>query len=179
MIALDLCRQTSAARSSDGVGEWRGIGRWRAVTDAAGGQLSPEIFECRWYERPPIAAGVFVFLPVMTGLALGFGLAGFTDIGWKPIVIVGLVLVLLGYEGLFVPSHVTLDDRGVSMRAPLRRVFIAWEDLVAVERPGARRGKVKWRRRKGLAVSTPDEIIDLRRFLTTIERRAPHVTVYG
>lgn len=50
------------------------------MADTVGRARRSEAFECRWYERWTILAGVVLFLPVMGAIVLGLALAGSTDV---------------------------------------------------------------------------------------------------
>jgi hypothetical protein len=88
----------------------------------------------------------------------------------------GVPLVFIGF---WLPHRVTLDDSGVLIQAMIRRVRIPWEELETVEPPlwDIRHERLKWRRRRGLSVSTPQTFPELHRMLVEVERRAPHVYV--
>jgi DNA-binding transcriptional LysR family regulator len=84
----------------------------------------------------------------------------------------------LGYNVLYRPRRVMLTDAGVVLVATARRVTIGWAELTSVERVGAGRSRrLKWRRARGRAVVTSDEVVDVHRMLTEVEQWAPHVLV--
>lgn len=94
------------------------------------------------------------------------------------------VFLLLGavwllFLGLWMPHRVTLDDDGVRIEAIARRVRIPWGELRAVAPPvwDVQHLRLRWRRRRGLGVSTPQAFPELHRMLVEIEERAPHVYV--
>jgi hypothetical protein len=135
--------------------------------------------------RRPVASHTYEAERVQHGLMLMFGVVGLVA-GIVALVlgeIQGLIPLFFGgfllFMGLWMPHRVTLDDSGVLIQAVIRRVRIPWEDLEAVEPPvwDIRHERLKWRRRRGLGVLTPQAFPDLHRMLVEIERRAPHVYV--
>jgi hypothetical protein len=88
----------------------------------------------------------------------------------------GIWLLLLG---ILMAHRVTLDDDGVYIEAIGRRVRIPWDELQSVAPPpwDFQHLRLRWRRRRGLGVTTPQAFPDLHRMLTEIEQRAPHVYV--
>jgi hypothetical protein len=110
------------------------------------------------------------------------------------LVVMGIVVLVVGeiegllplfaglwslFLGLRMPHRVTLDDDGVRIEAIGRRVRIPWGELEAVAPPAwdLMHRRLRWRRRRGLGVSTPHAFPELHRMLVEIEQRAPHVYV--
>jgi len=83
------------------------------------------------------------------------------------------------FLGLWMPHRVTLDDDGVRIEGIWRQVRIPWDDLRAVASPvwDFQHLRLRWQRRRGLGVSTPQAFPELHRMLVEIEHRAPHVYV--
>jgi hypothetical protein len=129
--------------------------------------------------RPGRWAGLLVVevpLLVVVGICLAQGL--YTS----ALLVAAAVAVLGGLVGgtlWWQPSRVVVGDAALVFVAPARRVPVPWSELVAVTTFPRTRGRLglAWRFSGDREVRTASGNGSLRRMLSDVERRAPHVRV--
>jgi hypothetical protein len=134
----------------------------------------------------PVASHTYEADRFQSGLAVVIGVVGVVA-GIVALVIgevQGLILLSVGSWlvfafGFWEPHRVTLDDSGVLLQAVARRVRIPWDELESVAPApwDIRRQTLRWGRKRGLAVLTPNAFPELHRVLVEIEQRAPYVYI--